>query len=144
MEDETQTVAVRFPLSGEYCAFNTPGHTIPSHGTNQLGQRYAFDFFQIDWNQKGYRFYQTSALKSIILGVKLQDTFCWSEPIYAPFNGEVIEVMDGLKERNPVHHIRDLAIAINNGLFLRAKNNKQLHSVLGNFIILKKKKTFIL
>lgn len=137
MNESTLPIAVRFPLSGEWCAINTPGHKIPSHGTDQLGQRYAYDFFQIDWSQKGYKFTQTPMLKSLIFGAKLHDAYCWSKPIYAPFDGEVLEVMDGLKERNPVHLVRDVAVVIKNGFFFRARNNKELHPVLGNFIILK-------
>ena len=137
MNESIQPIAVRFPLSGEWCALNTPGHKIPSHGTDKLGQRYAYDFLQIDWSQKGYKFHQASTFKCIVLGVKLQDTYCWSQPIFAPFDGEVVEVKDGLKERNPVHLVRDLAVVLKNALFFRAESNEELHSVLGNFIILK-------
>ena len=138
MSEMVDPIPVRFPLSGEWCAANTPGYKVPSHGTDQLGQRYAYDFFQIDWEQKGYKFYKTPILKSLICGIKLQDTYCWSKPIYAPFDGEVIEAIDGLEERNPVHIVRDLAVVLRNGLFFRGKSNKDLHPVLGNFIILKK------
>jgi hypothetical protein len=136
--EEKYPIAVKFPLSGEWCAVNTPGHMVPSHGTNMLGQRYAYDFIQIDWEQKGYKFYKTTRIKSLIFGVKLQDTYCWSKPIYSPFDAEVIEAKDGLEERNPVHILRDLFIVIKNGLFFRGGSNDKLHSVLGNFIILKK------
>lgn len=138
MSEIVDPIAVRFPLSGEWCAANTPGYKVPSHGTDQLGQRYAYDFIQIDWEQRGYKFYKTPMLKSLIRGVKLQDTFCWSKPIYAPFEGEVVEAKDGIEERDPVHIIRDLAIVIKNGFFFRGKSNDDLHPVLGNFIILKK------
>jgi len=37
-------IIVDFPLRGEWVAPNTPGSKVPSHGTDQLGQRYAFDF----------------------------------------------------------------------------------------------------
>jgi hypothetical protein len=137
VNESTQPIAVRFPLSGEWCAVNTPGHKVPSHGTDQLGQRYAYDFFQIDWNQKGYKFFKPSLLKSVVLGVELQDTYCWSQPIFSPFEGEVVEAMDGLKERNPVHLVRDMAVVLKNAFFFRAKSNEELHPVLGNFIILK-------
>ena len=47
-------IVVGFPLRGEWYAPNTPGSQIPSHGTNRLGSRYAYDFVQVDWNRKGY------------------------------------------------------------------------------------------
>ncbi len=130
-------ISVKFPLSGEWCAVNTPGEKIPSHGTDIFGQTYAYDFLQIDWNEKGYRFFNKPMLQSALFGVNLKDTFCWSQPIYAPFDGEVVEVSDGLKERNPVHIVRDLFTVIKNGFFLKAKTNQNLKSVLGNYIILK-------
>ncbi len=136
--DRDQPIAVRFPLAGEWCAVNTPGYTIPSHGTDQLGQRYAYDFLQIDWSKnKGYKFYNTPTFKAVVFGVRLEDTYCWSQPILSPFDGVVVEARDGCKERNPVHIIRDLAIVIKNALFFRARDNAGLHPVLGNHIILK-------
>lgn len=41
-------IVVGFPLRGEWYAPNTPGSKIPSHGTNRLGSRYAYDFIQIE------------------------------------------------------------------------------------------------
>ena len=138
MSEIDEPIPVKFPLSGEWCAVNTPGFKVPSHGTDQLGQRYAYDFFQIDWEKKGYIFYKKSILRSLLLGVNLKDTYCWSKPIFSPFDGEVVEAKDGLVERNPVHIIRDLAIVLKNGFTFRGKNNSDLHPVLGNFIILKR------
>jgi len=42
---------------------------------------------------------------------------------FSPFDGEVIESRDGIKERDPVHFIRDLAIVLKNGLFFQGKSN---------------------
>ncbi|MBP1762425.1 MAG: family metallopeptidase, partial [Firmicutes bacterium] len=42
-------IIVEFPLRGEWLSPNTPGTKIPSHGTDQLGTRYAYDFIQVDW-----------------------------------------------------------------------------------------------
>ena len=55
-------IVVGFPLRGEWYAPNTPGSKIPSHGTNRLGSRYAYDFIQVDWNRKGYPAYQSGFL----------------------------------------------------------------------------------
>lgn len=137
-------IAVNFPLSGEWCAVNTPGEKVPSHGTDQLGQTYAYDFFQIDWSKKGYRISHKPLLRSILFGVALNETLCWSQPILAPFDGEVIEASDGLKERNPVHIVRDLLTVIKNGVFLNADKNQDLKCVLGNYIILKGQEAYCL
>jgi len=137
MAEKLEPIVVKFPLSGEWCAINTPAEKIPSHGTDMFGQTYAYDFFQIDWDDKGYKFFDKPKFQSFMLGVDLRDTFCWSQPIFSPFDGEVVEVNDGIKERNPVHIVRDLAIAIKNGLFLKADRNSDLKNVLGNYIILR-------
>jgi hypothetical protein len=40
---------VEFPLRGaRWIAVTTPGDRIPSHGTDMLGQRFAYDFLQVD------------------------------------------------------------------------------------------------
>jgi len=138
LKEVVEPIVVKFPLSGEWCAANTPGEKIPSHGTDWLGQTYAYDFFQIDWSKKGYKFYKSPVLSSLIFGAKLENTYCWSQPILAPFEGEVIEAKDGVAERNPVHIVRDLFVVLKNGYFFRGKTNDELHPVLGNFIILKR------
>lgn len=59
-------IVVGFPLRGEWYAPNTPGSKIPSHGTNRLGSRYAYDFIQVDWNRKGYPAYQAGLLEYLL------------------------------------------------------------------------------
>ena len=46
-------IIVEFPLRGEWKAANSPGDKVPSHGTNKLATRYAYDFIQVDWNRPG-------------------------------------------------------------------------------------------
>ena len=107
-----QTVFVEFPLRGEWMAPNTPGTRIPSHGTDQLGERYAFDFLQVDWSRSGKPFYNVSPLHYFIFGVPLDDCYCWGKEVYAPFDGLVEVAKDGLKERPIVHAVTDLSYAL--------------------------------
>ena len=45
----TDPVVVDFPLRGEgWVAVNSPADRVPSHGTDQLGQRFAFDLLRVD------------------------------------------------------------------------------------------------
>jgi murein DD-endopeptidase MepM/ murein hydrolase activator NlpD len=119
-------VVVEFPLRGDWIAPNTPGHRVPSHGTDFGGQTYAYDFLQVD-----SRF-----------PAKWR---AWAQPIYAPFPGEVIEAEDGIRERNPAHMGRDLFIALKNGFsFKGARSNRDLRHILGNYVILKGKDAFAL
>ena len=42
-------IVVDFPLRGEgWVAVNSPADRIPSHGTDMLGQRFAYDFLVVD------------------------------------------------------------------------------------------------
>ncbi|XUD28515.1 hypothetical protein IGJ26_001450 [Enterococcus sp. AZ095a] len=41
-----QSITIEFPLRGEWLAPTTPAKKIPSHGTDRMGLRYAFDFFK--------------------------------------------------------------------------------------------------
>lgn len=129
-------VVVEFPLRGEWTAPNTPGKKVPSHGTDMLGQRYAYDFVRTDGSPRGMRFYRASPLRYFILGVPLQDCYGWGQPIHSPADGTVIQAQDGWPERNPVHLVRDLAIAIKNGLTFNSDQIKDFRPLSGNHIIL--------
>jgi murein DD-endopeptidase MepM/ murein hydrolase activator NlpD len=103
-----------------------------------LAQTYAYDLMQIDWRYpKSFRFFTRSYWTALLFGVRLKDCLGWLQPIYAPFDGEVVEAVDGIKERDPVHFFRDMAIALKNGIFFKEKSNAELKSVIGNYIILK-------
>jgi hypothetical protein len=41
-------VVVELPLRGEWSVERTPAYRIPSHGTDLLGQRYAYDLVRTD------------------------------------------------------------------------------------------------
>jgi len=134
-----EPVIVEFPLRGEWIAPNTPGYKVPSHGTDQLGQTYAYDLVQIDWRYpKGFRFFKKPYLSALLFGVPLNQCLGWSQPIYAPFNGEIIEAEDGVKERDPVHFFRDILFVLKNDFFFKPlKTNCDMKSIIGNYIILK-------
>jgi hypothetical protein len=128
-------LVVDFPLRGEWLAPNTPGKMVPSHGTDQLGQTYAFDFVQVDWSKKGMTFYDASPLRYFIIGVPLRKCFDWGQEIYAPCAGKIIRAQDGVKERQTVHLVRDLAVVFKNAFtFNPAKTG--LGPVTGNHVIM--------
>lgn len=129
-------VIIEFPLRGEWMAPNTPGKKIPSHGTDQLGERYAFDFLQVDWTRKGRPFYDTSWLQYLFFGVPLNKCYCWGKEVYAPCDGEIIKAEGGYKERTRVHLASDLFIALRNAYTFNPEKNG-IQSVAGNYIIMK-------
>ncbi|MEA4906855.1 MAG: M23 family metallopeptidase [Anaerolineaceae bacterium] len=128
-------IVVDFPLRGEWIAPNTPGTKVPSHGTDLLGERYAYDFVGIDPQSRSKRFYRPGLLHYLLLGVRLQDCYGWGRPIYAATAGTVLRAEDGWPERDPVHLIRDYPNMIQNARALRANQALDLRALSGNFII---------
>ena len=128
-------VVVDLPLRGEWVAPNTPGRRVPSHGTDMLGQRYAYDFVRTGPGPQGKRFYRPSPLHYLVLGVRLQDCFGWGQPIYSATAGTVVQAEDGWPERNPVYLARDLAILLKHARTFDVKRSTDLRPVSGNYII---------
>jgi hypothetical protein len=128
-------VVVDFPLRGEWVAPNTPGKRVPSHGTNLLGQRYAYDFVGIDPESKALRTYRPGPLRYLVLGARLQDYYGWGRPIFAAAAGVVVQAEDGWPERDPVHLIRDLAILIKNARALDLERLTDFRPLTGNYLI---------
>jgi hypothetical protein len=108
---------VDFPLRGEWRAVHTPASRIPSHGTDILGQRYAFDLMRLDPGTS--RYHPSSGLRTLLFGVPTHECHGWGEPIHAPLDGEVVAARDGLAERVRIHPVRDLALVLMNGLTFR-------------------------
>ena len=136
MKGVKDPVIIGFPLRGEWMAPNTPRKKIPSHGTDQLGERYAFDFLQVDWARTGRPFYHTNWLRYLFLGVPLNKCYGWGQEVYAPCDGEIIKAEDGYRERARVHLASDLFVALNNAYTFNPEKDG-LQSVAGNYIIMK-------
>lgn len=136
-------ILVDFPLRGEWVAAHTPAQKIPSHGTDGLGQRYAYDFFRTDY-RAGMRFFKGSILKYWLVSIPTSNCYCWQERVYAPFDGEVILARDGLREKTRLHPVLDLLSVVKNTVLAAANavffgtKNIDLHMYLGNHVILKR------
>jgi len=127
---------VDFPLIGEWITPNTPGTKVPSHGTDFLGERYAYDFVGIDPRSRRKRFYRPSPLHYLILGVRLQECFGWGQHIFSSTSGIVVRAEDGWPERDPVHLARDFPILLKNARVVNSKQTTDLRSLSGNYIII--------
>jgi len=130
-----EPVVVEFPLRGEWIAVTTPARRIPSHGTDMLGQRYAYDFVRTDPNRKGAYFYKAGGLHYLVAGVRLEDCYGWGQPIHSPVAGTVVQAEDGWPERRRVHFVRDVGLALKNGLTFNPKRLTDLRPLAGNHII---------
>lgn len=129
-------IIVGFPLKGEWLSPNTPGTRIPSHGTNRLGTRYAYDFIQADWNRAGCPAYRVSFMRYLLFGVRLSDYYCWGQEVYAPCSGTVVAAEDGWPENPKTNLFADIANAYKN-----ARNSNlskdNIQAVTGNYVIIK-------
>jgi len=120
--DDMPPIAVRLPLEGEWLAVQTPGHKIPSHGTNQLGQRYAYDFVTRE-DMKLASGFMTGLRFWFGGGIPLTKSTSWKQPIFSPIGGKVIAAKDNWPEPNRASPM-DLARIIALGLGLRGGEQK--------------------
>ena len=52
MDPFKSPIRIEFPLRGEWQKHpRLLSKRVPSHGTNRMGMRYAFDFVQVNWNK---------------------------------------------------------------------------------------------
>ena len=126
---------VAFPLRGEWMAVQSPAARIPSHGTDMLGQRYAFDLIRFDPDRHG-RYHPRGGLRALLVGVPTRECHGWGEPVHGPLDGIVVAARDGLPERARVHPLRELALVAKTALTFRPTPGG-LHRVLGNHVILR-------
>lgn len=136
MIEMSKPIVVEFPLRGEWLSPNTPGTKIPSHGTNKLGTRYAYDFIQVDWNRKGYPAYRVSVAQYLIWGARLDDYYCWGQDVYSPCDGIVVAAEDGYEERPRTKLFSDMVNAYHNAHYFDPTKD-DVQSVAGNHIIIK-------
>lgn len=129
-------IIMEFPLEGEWLSPSTPGSKIPSHSTNKLGTRYAYDFVQVDWERTGLPAYRVSLPKYLIFGASLEEYYCWGQEVYAPCDGIIVQSEDGYSERKRTKLFSDMANAYRNANYFDPKKD-DIQSVAGNYIIIK-------
>ena len=131
-----EPIIVQFPLRGEWLSPNTPGTKVPSHGTNQLGTRYAYDFIQVDWNRMGTPAYRVGVMQYLFSGVKLRDYYCWGQEVYSPCDGIVVVAEDGYAENEKTNLLADMSNAYKNAHYFDPEKD-DIQSVAGNYVIIK-------
>ena len=123
-------VVVAFPLRGEgWVAVTSPADRIPSHGTDILGQRFAYDFLITD--ERGH-YHPAGPLRTLLVGVPARECYAWGAPVHAPFDGEIVRAVDGHPERSRVHPVREALLAAWSALTF---TSARLPSILGNHVI---------
>lgn len=135
MINTLEPIIVEFPLRGEWLSPNTPGTRIPSHGTNRLGTRYAYDFIQVDWERRGLPAYRVSLAQYLLFGVPLNEYYCWGQNVFAPCDGIIVQAEDGYKERERTNLWSDMCNAYKNAHFFDPRKD-DIQTVAGNYIIM--------
>ena len=129
-DEPSNPVVVDFPLRGEgWVAVTSPADRIPSHGTNILGQRFAFDFLRTDG--RGH-YHPAGWLRTVLFGVPTRECYAWGAPIHAPFDGVIVRAVDGVGERARVHPVREAFLALRNAATF---DSTRLPAILGNHVI---------
>ena len=137
---DSNMMIVSFPLQGIYISPNTPGSKIPSHGTASFGEEYAIDFVMVKDNDNLKKPYRKSFFEYLFKGLQLNDFYGWGQTVYSPVSGEVIEVENGIDERNPVNIFKDYinTIKVTKDYI---KNGASPKIITGNYVMIKVNET---
>jgi hypothetical protein len=126
----SQAVVVDFPLRGEWVAINTPAQRVPSHGTDYFGQRYAYDFVQVD--ERG-RFQRNGLARHLLRKVPATAFYCWEQRVHSAFAGRVVSVGDWWPDRM---HINAFAELWRSFFFKTDIASSDYRPLLGNFVMI--------
>lgn len=114
-------------------AVTTPATRVPSHGTDMLGQRYAYDLLKVD-RRRGAHVAPGGAVRGLLLGMRTRDCYAWGASVHAPFDGEVVRAVDGVAEAKWIHPARETFRMLRNAVTFTPE---RLPFILGNYVILR-------
>jgi hypothetical protein len=136
------SVVIDFPLRGEWSVERTPAHRVPSHGTDVLGQRFAYDLVRTD-HRHGSHLHPAGTLRFHLIGGRTRDCYGWGQPAYAAFDGEIVKAVDGMPEREWLHVLRESYLALKSAIRLaRGKLDPVL--LAGNHVVIRAGETYAL
>jgi murein DD-endopeptidase MepM/ murein hydrolase activator NlpD len=139
--DDAKPIPVHFPLLGEWFAVSSPGDKIPSHGIDQFGQRYAYDFMHSS-DLELARGWSTGLRYWLGGGIRLERSQGMHAPILAPIDGRVIAAKDGWPERRKATPI-DFLAALTAGFRLsETKIRADYRVIAGNYLIIEARDGF--
>ena len=142
MDELEASVVIDFPLRGEWSVERTPAHRVPSHGTDVLGQRFAYDLVRTD-QRHGSHLHPAGTLRFYLIGGRTRDCYGWGQPAYAPFDGEIVKAVDGMPEREWLHVLRESYLALKSAIRLaRGKLDPVL--LAGNHVVIRAGETYAL
>jgi Peptidase family M23 len=128
-------VVVELPLRGEWTVERSPADRIPSHGTDLLGQRYAYDLVRTD-HRRGFHVHPAGTLRWLLLGGRTRDCYGWGQPVYAALDGVVVQAVDGLPERQWLHPVRESWLAVKTTVRFARRGPEDPTRLAGNHVIM--------
>ena len=135
-------VVAGFPLRGEWSVERTPAYRIPSHGTDLLGERYAYDLVRTD-RRSGFHLHPAGTLRWLLIGGRTRDCYGWGQPVHAALDGVIVAVVDGVAERQWVHVVRESWLAVKN-IWVFARRGLDPARLAGNHVIMATAGTYAL
>lgn len=123
-------IAISLPFAGLWLARNSPARRVPSHGTDQLGERYAIDFIGVDHRR---RTAERRDWRTLLTTEPAERFFAYGRPILAPADGIVVDVHDG--ETDHVGRRSQLTL-VPYALGQLARLRQGLGAIAGNYVII--------
>jgi hypothetical protein len=127
-------VVVELPLGGEWSVERSPADRIPSHGTDVLGQRYAYDLVRTD-HRHGFHVHPAGTLRWLVLGGRTRDCYGWGQPVHAALDGVVVQAVDGVTGRQWLHPVREAFVAVKTTVAF-ARGRLDPAGLAGNHVIM--------
>jgi len=135
-------VVVELPLRGEWSVERTPADRIPSHGTDLLGQRYAYDLVRTD-HRRGFHVHPAGTLRFLLTGGRTRDCYGWGQPVHAALDGVIVQAVDGVAERQRLHPVRESWVAVTTTVRF-ARRGLDPAGLAGNHVIMETAGTYAL
>jgi hypothetical protein len=142
MSELDNPVVVELPLQDEWSVERTPAFRIPSHGTDLLGQRYAYDLVRTD-HRPGFHLHPAGTLRWLLIGGRTRDCYGWGQPVHAAFDGIVVDAVDGEPERQWINVLRESWVALRNTVMF-ARRRLDPAWLAGNHVIMETAGTYAL
>lgn len=119
-------IQIDSPVRGMWAFMNPPGH----HPD-------AKDFVAVDVGGKPYTL--LDGVRHLLWRLHVSDVFAWEKPVFAPFEGVVVAVVNSCEDRTSLNLVKDAFTAL-----LRAPRRKPDDTVffLGNHIIMQSSQGF--
>lgn len=122
-----QELVIAPPIRGQWVIYNPPGHP-----------NLAFDFLAVDESKSLYR--KGNFLRHLLSFISVEDTFTWSQPVFSPVAGVVVESHDIENDREKISFGYDLLLL----LFNKPKVSDGFRAFGGNYIMIQADDAFVL